>query len=107
MDRAFHVGVTDTYVLNIAPLADMLTMSGDKNLIWSPVDSSENTLIWFEEQMKYARFLSVAFVLLVYPGGCHSQGHVIPPACSGSAPGSPPSWTCPDYLRGGSVQEEP
>lgn len=33
MDRAFHVGVTDTYVLNIAPLADMLTMSGDKNLI--------------------------------------------------------------------------
>ncbi|KAF7649936.1 hypothetical protein LDENG_00133850 [Lucifuga dentata] len=27
------------------------------------------------------------------------MGYVIHPMCSGSAPGSPPSWTCPEYLQ--------
>ncbi|KAF7663338.1 hypothetical protein LDENG_00211720, partial [Lucifuga dentata] len=31
-----------------------------------------------------------------FPG---QTGYVIPPACSGSAPGSPPSWTCPENLQ--------
>lgn len=96
---AFRVGATEAYVLTIAPHADVSAMSGPKNLIWSPADKSANTPFFKENKSNMPAFWA-AFVLLVYPGGWRSQGHVIPPACSGSAPGSPPSRTRPDYLHG-------
>lgn len=50
---------------------------------------------------------SNAFQLLLRnPQALSSQmSHIVPPACSGSAPGSPASWTCLDQLQRVGAQE--